>query len=468
MAPSLMRKILVFLLLLLIATKAAAILLAGPVPIQRDALGYWKLSVLVMQGDVLMFQAPIAYRTPVYPWFLAAIRFLSGSHTLQTLTVIQGLFSLGSIIIAASIAARITKLPRAFVLTLAVSLPIVSSFVFDAAVLSESMFIFMFMLNLLAILDYAKYGTATRASWVGLTFAITLLTRPIIILIWIPHLFFLLLIHLRKNGRLRSLSKKTIPYRNRLYHLVLASLVIMACVAPWMLRNQILFGKPFLTEFVGRNIWIVTFREGAGASLPMPSGASAEELLKRLKQVNAADQWQDTWQVSNALVRSGLSDAAADQLMKKVALQAAQENQSTFAYKAFRRVINYWRCAATDLPPQGEPSAPVYGQQTWSHTIPLANLALKYRFSQSVILNTLLLSGLTFCVVLLIANYPTRAYGIWILSMLAYFSIVTGILEIPDFRYRIVVEPLVVLSFGSALAILFSRLRKPAKVTNNA
>jgi len=462
-----MRKLLVLVLLLLIATKTAAILLAGPAPIQRDALGYWKMSVLVMQGDVLMLQAPIAYRTPGYPWFLATIRVLGGVHTLQMLTVIQGLFSMGSIVIAAFIAARITKLPRAFLLTLTVSLPIVSSFVFDAAVLSESMFIFMFMLNLLAIMDYAKYGTATRASWVGLTFAMALLTRPIIILIWIPHLFFLLLIHLRKNGRLRSLSMKTIPYRNRLYHLVLASLVIMACAAPWMLRNQLLFGKPFLTEFVGRNIWIVTFQEGSGAGLPMPSGANAEELLKRLKQVNAADQWQDTWQVSNALVRSGLSDAAADQLMKRVALQAALRDQSTFAYKAFRRIINYWRCSATDLPPQSEPNAPVYGQQTWNYTIPLVDLALKYRFSQSVILNTLLLSGMTFCVVLLIANYPTRTYGIWIFSMLAYFSIVTGILEIPAFRYRIVVEPLVVLSFGSALAILFSRIRKPAKVANN-
>ena len=105
MVSRLMRKLLVLVLLLLIATKTAAILLAGPVPIQRDALGYWKLSVLVMQGDVLMFQAPIAYRTPVYPWFLATIRFLSGAHTLQVLTAIQGLFSLGSLIIAASIAA---------------------------------------------------------------------------------------------------------------------------------------------------------------------------------------------------------------------------------------------------------------------------------------------------------------------------------------------------------------------------
>jgi hypothetical protein len=87
--------------------------------------------------------------------------------------------------------------------------------------------------------------------------------------------------------------------------------------------------------------------------------------------------------------------------------------------------------------------------------------------SQSVMLNTLLLSGLAFSVVLLIVNYPTRPYGIWIASMLAYFSLVTGILEIPDYRYRIVVEPLVALTFGSAFAILMSRQRKVAEVTGS-
>ncbi len=462
-----MRKFLVLILLLLIAIKTAAVLLEGPVPIQRDAFGYWKLSALVMQGDLLMLQDPIAYRTPIYPWFLAILRFITGSHSLQTLVVIQGIFSLGSLIIAASIAARITKLPKAFALTLVVSLPIVSSLVFDAAVLSESMFIFLFMLNLLAILDYAKYGTATRALWVGFTFAMTLLTRPIVIFIWIPHLFFLLLIHLRKNGRLRSLSMAQIPYRVRTYHLLLAGLIVTACCAPWMLRNQLLFGKPFLTEFVGRNIWIVTFRDGSGAGLELPLSGSADQLRQRLNQVDAADQWQDTWQVSNALVRSGLNDATADQLMKEVALQAAQQNKSTFAYKALRRVINYWRCPASELPSQGKSGGLFYGQQIWSHSSPMVDFALQYRFSQSVRLNTLLLSGLAFCVVLLMVNYPTRVYGIWIFTILAYFSLVTGILEFPDYRYRIVVEPLVVLSFGAGLAILLSRFRKTAKVVNN-
>ena len=460
MAARPMRKILVLMILALLATKTVAVLLAGPVAIERDAFGYWKLSASVMQGDLLMLQEPIAYRTPVYPWFLACIRSLSGSYSLQVLSIVQGLLSLGSLVIAASIAARITKLPSAFGLTLAVSLPSISRCIFDAAVLSESMFIFLFMLNLLAILDYAKYGNASRASWVGLTFATTLLTRPIVILIWIPHLLFLLLIHLRKNGRLRTLAIKTIPYRSRIYHLIIASLVVLACCSPWMFRNQILFGKPFLTEFVGRNIWVVTFKDGSGAGLPLPSSPDAEQLLQRLYRVHATGDWRDTWYVSNALVQSGLSDAAADQLMRKVAIQAAQQDQSSFAYKAFRRIINFWRCAATDLPKQGMHKAPAHSQKTWSHRISVVDFALEYRFSQSVALNTLLLCGLTFCVVLLLTNYPTRVYGIWILSMLAYFSIVTGTLEIPDYRYRIVVEPLVCMSFGSALAILFNNFNK--------
>jgi hypothetical protein len=260
---------------------------------------------------------------------------------------------------------------------------------------------------------------------------------------------------------------KPIPYRIRTYHLLLAGLIVTGCSAPWMLRNQLLFGKPFLTEFVGRNIWIVTFRDGSGAGLEMPLSGSADQLRDRLNQVDAADRWQDTWEVSNALVRSGLNDAAADQLMKKVALQAAQQNKPTFAYKAFRRVINYWRCPATELPSQGKSGGPFYGQQTWRHSSSIIDFALQNRFSQSVILNTWLLSGLAFCVVLLMVNYPTRAYGIWIFTMLAYFSLVTGIMEIPDYRYRIVVEPLVVLSFGSGLAILLSRHRKTAKVINS-
>ena len=416
-----------------------------------------------MEGDPLLYGRKIAYRTPVYPSFLAVVRMFAGPRSLLAVVILQGVFSLSTLLIAASIASRATKLPSAFNWTLLVALPAIAAFVFGAAVLSESLFVFLLMLNLLAVLDYAKHGNGARAIWVGMTFAVTLLTRPIAMLIWIPHLLFLLHIHLRKNRRLRSHGMKTIAMRRRLGHLFVAGLTTLTIVAPWLIRNQALFGKPFITEFVGRNIWIVTFQDGSGAGLELPKTAEAEELTRRLDNVGVTDNWRHTWTVSKALVRSGLDDASADRLMKSVSLSAARESPREFGYKAFRRVVNFWRAAATELPPQAS-EGNYFGQQTWHRSIPAIDWAIRYRWSQSVWLNTLLLGGLVGALLLLIVNAPTRPYAIWIALILGYFAIVTGILEIPAYRYRIVVEPLVAASYGAAIAVLCSRRRKPAEV----
>jgi hypothetical protein len=62
----------------------------------------------------------------------------------------------------------------------------------------------------------------------------------------------------------------------------------------------------------------------------------------------------------------------------------------------------------------------------------------------------------------LIVNYPTRPYGIWLLLIFSYFAVVTGVLEIPAYRYRMVIEPLVAMTVGAAVAVLLSRVRKTA------
>ena len=458
-----LRKLLVITLILLTIIKIVAVLALGPVSIELDAFGYWKLSTLVMDGDLLMFGDLIAYRTPVYPWFLAWIRIFAGTESLRLIVCMQGLFSFATILMAATIATRITKIPSAFAWTLAVALPSISALVFDTALLSESLFIFLFMLNLLAVLDYAKFGTSTRAAWVGITFAAVLLTRPIVILIWVPHLLFLFHIHFRKNRRLRGLGIRTFPLHHRILNLLIAGSIVIALSLPWMMRNQAIFGSPFLTEFIGRNVWIVTFQDGSGAGLDLPSSDDANQLVQRLKNVGATDKWRNTWHVSNALVESGLNDAQADRLMKSVSLAAMQEQPRTFGFKAIRRIVNFWRCAATDLPAQNSGTANYRNQRTWHHSIPAMQWALHYRWSQSVFLNTILLSGMAGAVVLLVINGPTRPYGLWLFLLLAYFSVVTGILEIPAYRYRIVVEPLVATLFGSAIAVLLSRRRKSAE-----
>lgn len=459
-----LRILFVLLLLALTACKIAAILMRGPVPIELDAFGYWRLSSLVMDGDILMLSEPIAYRTPFYPWFLAIIRSINGENSLWVITVVQGVLALATVWIAALIAGRITKLKSAFTWTLLATVPTVSAFTFSAAVLSETLFVFLLMLNLLAVLDYAKYGTIPRAVWLGVTFAAALLTRPIVVLLWIPHVVFLLYIHVRKRRRLGKQAPGRLKLHSRVLHGAVAALTIGVLIAPWLMRNQFLFGRPSLTEFVGRNAWIVTFQDGAGAGLDLPQTDSGERLKQRLANVNETGDWRHTWTVSKALVASGLNDAQADMLMTEVCWDAITANAERFAEKAFRRVVNFWRCAATDLPDQRAIRGDYRDQETWQLLVPQVEWVIEHRWSHSVALNTLLTVVLGISMLVLLWDFRTRPYGVWFLLMLCYFAIVTGILEIPAYRYRMVVEPMVALTIGSAIAVALSRRRQAGKV----
>jgi hypothetical protein len=459
-----LRKFLIILLLALTAAKVAAVLARGPVSIERDAWGYWRLSALAMVGDAWMLGEPIAYRTPAYPWFLALVRSCSGSSALFVIAILQSILNIASLWIAGRIAVRITRLPGALPWTLLVSLPAVSALTFNAAVLSETLFVFVLMVHLLAVMDYAKYGTAGRAIWLGVTFAAALLTRPIVLLLWAAHGVFVLYIHVRKRRRLGKNSPGRVTLSGRCAHAGLAVAAAAALVSPWLIRNQVLFGEPFLTEFVGRNLWVVTFQGGSGTGLELPDSAAAEVLMRRLANVSASHLWQETWAVSVALVASGLNDAQADQLMRRVALDAIEQHPQPFAMQAFRRVVNFWRCAATELPEQGQRQGKFLGQQTWRYRLPVIDWVVDHRGSQSVTLNTLLAACLGVAIVVLVFNFPSRPYAVWLALIFAYFAGVTGILEIPAYRYRMIVEPLVALVIGAAIAVALSRRRRPATV----
>ncbi len=142
--------------------------------------------------------------------------------------------------------------------------------------------------------------------------------------------------------------------------------------------------QTFLTEFLGRNIWIVAFQDESGSGLSLPNSEAGNRLRLRLHRVGAEEHWQATWAVSNALVQSGLKDTDADRLMKEVSIDAIQADPSNFSYQAFRRIVNFWRCAATDLPAQGVESGAYFGQVSWKHNLPMIEWAIDHRWSQSV------------------------------------------------------------------------------------
>ena len=66
---------------------------------------------------------------------------------------------------------------------------------------------------------------------------------------------------------------------------------------------------------------------------------------------------------------------------------------------------------------------------------------------------------------LLIWRKPTRAVGFWLAAILGYFSAVTAVLEIPGYRYRMIVEPVVLLVIALAIASIIFPNDDPTEAT---
>ena len=443
---SLPRRSVILLLGLILVSKAAAVLVRGPVPIELDAHQYWQLSTSVIQGDVLLASHPIGFRTPAYPWFLGGVRLFFDRYSLAAVVAMQGVLSVASLVMAGVLAKRITRIPAALPWTMLVCVPSVSALTFAATTLSESLFVFLLMANLLAVQRHSDEPNVAASAWTGVTFALTLLTRPIVLLLWVPHLIFLLCpaLSLRRDR----------PGWKLLW---VAPVVAMTLITPWLARNDAMFGKPFVTEFVGRNLWIVTFQEGVGGKFAMADTPASETLARRLDAVGITEDRDKTWMVSGGLVRSGLSDAQADQLMKQVAIDAIKTNPMQFVKYAAIRSLNFWRTRATSIP------QPIEGnfknQFRWQVSVPPVDWWLDHRASNQLWINNLLLASTALSIVVITANGPSRWAGVWLAMVMIYFSVITGVFEIPAYRYRMVVEPVVACVHGAAITITLSRRR---------
>lgn len=108
----------------------------------------------------------------------------------------------------------------------------------------------------------------------------------------------------------------------------------------------------------------------------------------------------------------------------------------------------------TDLPAQGLETGLYQGQRHWSVDLAPVSWMIENRLSRHVWFNTVITAVIAVAVTILMIRAETRRYGIWIALMLSYFAVVTGLVEIPNYRYRMVVEPLATLAVASAMVII--------------
>jgi hypothetical protein len=81
---------------------------------------------------------------------------------------------------------------------------------------------------------------------------------------------------------------------------------------------------------------------------------------------------------------------------------------------------------------------------------------IEKRWSLSVLTNTLFAGLIGLATLVLIYSRATRWWGLWTGLILVYFSVITGFFEIPAYRYRMVLEPLMISILGAAIAVLFN------------
>ncbi len=443
---------------------AAAVLLDGPAALVMDAKSYWEFGDSVANCDVLLQTYPIAYRTPGYPWFIAFCQTVAGPRGLGMVIGLQGAMCALLVPISAWIAWRLSQ-PRcrdvAAISAAILTMVGISRMYFARAVLGESLFIFVMMLHIACVAGLVTGQAKIRwGLMAGFLLGAMILVRPIGQWLWIAHLF-LVVPFVVSRGKCGTSDAVVIRIDWSLVRsLVLMGVIALLMIAPWWSRNAKMFGRPFLTEFVGRNIWIVTFQDQAGAGLPMPSTPEAILLRDTVLKINPTADLTYTWEVSNTLSRSGMADDEIDRLMRTVAMQATKNGIGIWTERCGRRLVNFFRCIA-DEPPTFIDSVDIpVGQWYWRAPSRLESFIRSARFSPNLVANMFVSGAYFFGWSCLLLNRRSRVTALWLGSMIMYFAVVTAAIEIPAYRYRLVVEPLMAIVGGCAIAILCSRHAK--------
>ncbi len=222
-----------------------------------------------------------------------------------------------------------------------------------------------------------------------------------------------------------------------------AGLLLGGCllaVAPWLLRNQALYGEMFLSRGIGIRLWAAVFSQ-AGAELDLPPG----EATDRLSDCN----WRHEWTVAGRLEEQGLGELDRDRWMRQVALDAIRLQPQRYAASAGRNWLAHWFTVEEAIPWisrfHPEVSAQEFdGQKVWAWPAleePLRPLLrFSYRYSR-------LLAGVSAVVALAGAGLMTwrgsnRLAGLALLLTMLYLATVTAFVIVPLFRFRAIAEAL--------------------------
>ena len=442
--------------------KAAFFSLGGPAPLYRDALRYWELGSQAASGDWLLLERPGATRTPIYPWFLALHRIVFGELGVSAAAATQQLAAAGAGVLAAWICWRATGSLLGVVLALLLSLASVSRALISHYLWSDNLLALLLTLTLVVFVEWwrrVRDDTPGRrapalAFVLGLGLGLCALTRPVAQYLVVPVVGAVLFC-IRDAGSRRGAPTRWGPAAA---HAGLLLLGFSLTLAPWLLRNQALFGEPFLVKFTGRTTWLSCFHPRA-ANLPFPEGPALARVLEIADQ-RGGDR-RELWDVYAALTRAGHSELEADDLMAAATAETIRSLPLEFTTATARQMVGFWTYA-WPVPrwrrndPLIELEGTFLDQRPWRLEAALpyyAGLLDRAGGPRTRVFGAAALA--TFAGLgLLLARRELRALAFALGAPLLYFPVVTAIASYPLYRFRSILEPTMIAVVSIAVGCL--------------
>lgn len=427
--------------------KHAALIAAGQLQPWGDSTVYWRMAGDVAAGDWWLTNHPVAYRTPGYPWLVGLIRSGAGEYALFSTVVLQHACVWLTTLLTVASTWRVSQSVRATILAWVVCAFSTARPLYANWLLTESLATLFCMLACWLFLLAYGCGCWKRLAFAGFVLGCGVLVRPALLAV-VPAVVVL--------GMWIAARYSRAWFRRGLVGLA-APVILGLTLLPWCIRNSLLFDRFSLVVFTGRELWTASFSPWPGAHLPYPAGPEADELLAQLGRTEI--DWRHHWSVSRVLARRGWNDAEIDLAMERVARQAIAERPLTAAVCMLARCGTFWYCWEwpTDLTrePADIEARRVYADQfRWHSPGWQARVIMFLKWSPerhriaSLVMVLLSWTGL----VRLLLREQTRPAAVFIGLILVTTTLLTATLEIPLYRYRCGLEPLLIIAAAAGWA----------------
>lgn len=412
-----------------------------------DSVGYWRLGTDVAHGDIGMLQTAWGYRTPGYPWLLGGlIASLGESRAFFAVIAIQHLAVLATDLLVGWWTFQLTRskgaaLAAGFAMVLSTARPLYANWL-----LTESLATFCLTLTAFLLWSASQRGPGRLVAAAAVA-AVGILIRPSLVIL-APLVMALAIL---------DAWRIPLSFGRRILRVALPAVILLGLLAPWCGRNAHLFGRWTLLTFTGRELWTANFSPWPGASLTVPEDGPGEVLRRRLADATSIDLRHNA-SVAGGLTRSGLNDADADRLMERTAWLAIRRAPSRSAVHVLARTGTFWYCKEYAPPPPLD--SPVFGDLIPPEPLSKERVAVKLLAAtpERTFLGTWAWSGLTVIALLVAIWSPLlRRAGLILGFLLAGTTLLTAILEIPLYRYRLPLEPLTVVALAAAVWDRFFR-----------